>query len=74
MQQFPELFKGLGKLKDSYKIKLREGATPFAPRRVPIPLLPKVKEELQRMENVGVITSQLSGTQAWWSCPNRMGK
>ena len=34
-------------------------ATPFAlttPRRVPIPLLPKVKEELQRMESMGVIT------------------
>lgn len=56
VEQFPELFKGLGKLKDSYKIKLREGATPFALmtlRRVLIPLLPK---ELQRMENMGVIT------------------
>ena len=59
VEQFPELFKGLGKLRDDYKIKLREGATPFAlttPRRVPIPLLPKVKEELQRMESMGVIT------------------
>ena len=28
-EQFTELFKGLGKLKESYKIKLREGATPF---------------------------------------------
>ena len=59
VEQFPELFKGLGKLKDSYKIKLREEATPFAlttPRRVPIPLLPKVKDELQRMETMGVIT------------------
>ena len=59
VEQFPELFRGLGKLKDTYQIKLREGATPFTlttPRRVPIPLLPKVKEELQRMENMGVIT------------------
>ena len=30
VEQFPELFKSLGKLKDSYKIMLREGATPFA--------------------------------------------
>ena len=30
VEQFPELFKGLGKLRDNYKIKLREGATPFA--------------------------------------------
>ena len=59
LKQFPEVFKGLGKLKDSYKIKLRDDETPFAlttPRRVPIPLLPKVKEELRRMENLGVIT------------------
>ena len=28
----------------------------MTPRCVPIPLLPKVKEELQRMENMGVIT------------------
>ena len=59
MDQFPELFKGPGKLKDSCKIKLREGATPFTlttPRHVPIPLLSKVKEELQRMESMGVIT------------------
>ena len=56
--QFPELFRGLGKLRDSYKIKL-QGVIPFTlttPRRVPIPLLPKVKEELQRMESMGVIT------------------
>jgi len=59
LKQFPEVFKGLGKLKDSYKIKLRADTTPFAltaQRRVPIPLLPKVKEELRRMENLEVIT------------------
>ena len=59
LKNFPELFKGLGKLKDNYVIKLQEGAVPFAlstSRRVPIPLLPKVKEELQRMENLGVIS------------------
>lgn len=59
VEQFPELFKGLEKLKDSYKIKLREEATPFVlttPWRVPIPLLPKVKDEIQRMESMGVIT------------------
>ena len=59
MSQFPDVFKGLGKLKDNYVIKLRENATPYAlttPRRVPLPLLPKVKEELQRMERLGVIT------------------
>ena len=59
VKQFPDVFGGLGQLKDDYVIQLRENATPFAlttPRRVPIPLLPKVKEELQRMERLGVIT------------------
>ncbi len=35
-----------------------DGATPYAlsvPRRVPLPLLEKVKTELQRMESEGVI-------------------
>lgn len=58
-KQFPSLFKGLGKLSGEYTIKLKEGAKPFAlmtPRRVAIPLLPAVKKELKRMEELGVIT------------------
>lgn len=57
--QYPKLFTGLGKIRGEYQIKLREDAFPFAlttPRRVPLPLLPKVKAELARMENLGVIT------------------
>lgn len=56
--RYPELFEGLGKLAGEYTIKLREDAHPVAlttPRRVPIPLLPKVKTELARMEQLGVI-------------------
>ena len=55
---FPSLFKGLGKLKTAYRIHLKEGAKPYAlttPRRVAIPLLPKVEAELKRMEKLGVI-------------------
>ena len=58
-QLFPKLFQGLGKLAGDYKIKLREGARPFSlttPRRVAIPLLPKVKAELECMEALGVIS------------------
>ncbi|KAL5488977.1 hypothetical protein EMCRGX_G018012 [Ephydatia muelleri] len=43
-----------------YKIRMKEGATPFAittPRRVATPLLPKVKAEFKRMEELGVISS-----------------
>ena len=59
VQKFPKLFQGLGRLKDNYTIKLRENAEPYAlntPRRVAIPLLPKVKAELERMESMGVIS------------------
>ena len=59
-EQFPHLFQGLGRLQGDYiyTIKLQEDAKPFAistPRRVAIPLLKPVKQELQRMEELGVI-------------------
>ncbi|MCG8623361.1 MAG: hypothetical protein MJE68_15385 [Proteobacteria bacterium] len=47
--EFPKVFSGLGNLGDEYRIKLKEGAVPYAlftPRNVPIPLREKVKEEL----------------------------
>ena len=57
-QQFPSLFQGLGKLEGEYTIQLQDGAKPFVlstPHRVAIPLFEPVKQELQRMENLGVI-------------------
>ncbi|XP_071093535.1 uncharacterized protein [Haliotis cracherodii] len=56
---FPELFTGLGKMEGEYTIKLKEDAKPFSistPRRVPLPLMKKVKQELQSMESSGVIS------------------
>ena len=56
---YPNLFKGLGELDGDFSIKLKPDPTPFAlttPRRVAIPLLNKVKAELERMKNLGVIT------------------
>ncbi|KAL2104369.1 hypothetical protein ACEWY4_001237 [Coilia grayii] len=56
--QYPKVFTGLGCLTGEYRIKLKEDAKPYAlslPRRVPLPLHDKVKEELQRMEKMGVI-------------------
>ena len=50
MEKFPNLFKGLGKLQNDYKIQLKEGAKPYAlttPRRVAIPLMKPVEQELQ---------------------------
>ncbi|XP_048236436.1 uncharacterized protein LOC125371759 [Haliotis rufescens] len=56
---FPKLFTGLGKMEGEYTIKLKEDAKPFSistPRRVPLPLMKKVKQELQSMESSGVIS------------------
>ena len=59
VKEFPQLFSGLGELEGEYSIKLRPDATPYSlstPRHVAIPLLPKVKAELERMQDLGVIT------------------
>lgn len=56
---YPTVFRGLGCLKESYTIALEGDAIPFAlstPRRIPIPLRGEVREELDRMEAMGVIS------------------
>ena len=56
--KYPRLFHGLGELEGEYEIKLKPDAQPFAimtPRRIPLPMKSKVKEELAGMEKLGVI-------------------
>ena len=56
MANHPELFKGLGE----YRIELKLDARPFAlstPRRVVVPLMLKVKAELESMEMAGIIST-----------------
>ena len=62
---YPEIFEGLGCLPGTYHIKLDPNATPVVqpPRRIPIAIKDKVKEELQRMERLGVITRQIEPTE-----------
>ena len=46
VNQYPDLFKGLGEIEGEYKINLVENSTPFAfttPRKVPPPLLSKTR-------------------------------
>ena len=76
----PRLLKGLGDLKGEFKIKLKPNSTFFAlttPRRVALPLMSKVKAELERMENMRVISKvdiPTTGVQAWLSSPNLIAK
>lgn len=68
-KEYPELFHGLGKMKTAYKISLREDAAPmclFAPRRVPHPLVEKVKQQLGKMEKSKIITRVTEPTE-WCS-------
>ncbi|KAL6470492.1 hypothetical protein MHYP_G00216110 [Metynnis hypsauchen] len=64
-------FSGIGTLKgEPVKITLKEGAEPYSiatPRRVPIPLLPRVEEELKRMESMGIIEKVTDPTE--WCAP-----
>lgn len=58
-ETYPSLCSGLGRVQQPHTIKLKPDATPYSlstPRRVPIPLLGKVKDELARMEQMGVIS------------------
>ena len=55
----PDLFQGLSKIPGKYHIQLKDDAMQFVlstPRRVALPLQPKVKSELQRKEQLGVIS------------------
>ena len=65
--RFKRVFTGLGTIGEEYCISLKEGARPYSlhsPRNVPIPLRSKVEEELNRMEEMGVI-SKVDEPTSW---------
>ena len=69
VERYESIFQGLGRFGEPYTIKLRPDAKPVAiytPRRVPFPLRSQVKEELARMEALGVI-SQVDQPTDWCS-------
>lgn len=57
IHKYAGVFQGFGALPFTYSIKLREDAQPVihAPRRVPVALRDRLKAELDRMVNLGVI-------------------
>ena len=58
IKEFPDWFMGIGKFPGEYKIQLQHDVHPVihAPRKCPIALCPKVKEHLNKMECLGMIT------------------
>ena len=59
LEEFSSVFQGLGNIGEPYDIKLKPDAKPYAlftPRNIPLPLRPRVEEELQRMDKLGVIS------------------
>ena len=69
VKEFLTLFKGLGKLSESYSIKLRPCIQPmciYTARKIAHPLLSKVKTEIDRMLAEGVI-SPVDGPTDWCS-------
>ena len=57
-KQCPSLFEGLGNLGEPFEIHLKEAAVLYCiytPRLVLLPLRKKVKQELDKMESMGVI-------------------
>ncbi len=67
---FPRTVHRLRKIQGQLQNQAQERCHTFAlttPRRVPLPLLPKVKAELQRIVKLGVIEkiAPQNGVQAW---------
>ncbi|GBL75327.1 Uncharacterized protein K02A2.6, partial [Araneus ventricosus] len=58
INEFHDVFSGIGKLNKVVKIHLKDNYAPSvaAARKIPLALHDKVKAELNRMENMGVIT------------------
>ncbi|KAK2715086.1 hypothetical protein QYM36_009913 [Artemia franciscana] len=65
LNEFSDVFEGIGTLPGTCKIFLKEGAiqTIQPPKRVPFALQAKFKEELDRLESLGVIEKVTKPTQ-----------
>jgi hypothetical protein len=65
LNEFSEVFEGIGKLPGTCKIYLKEGAIPTVqpPKQILFALQAKFKEELERLESLGVIGKVTKPTQ-----------
>ena len=72
VNQYPDLFQGLGEIPGEYDSKLIENPNPFAlttPRTVPVPLLSKTKLEIERMLELGVTIIKKIDKPTDWCAP-----
>ena len=70
VSEYPEVFSGLGNLREEYTIRLQDAVKPYAlstPRRIALPLLKRVNEEPVRMESLDVIAPVKEPTD--WCSP-----
>ena len=58
MKEFPDQFTGISRFPGEYAVWLHHDVHPviYAPRKYPIALCPKIKEHLNKMECLGVVT------------------
>ncbi|UYV75192.1 K02A2.6-like, partial [Cordylochernes scorpioides] len=66
IKEFPEVFEGLGQIGNPYEIKLKPGAKPYAvhtPRRVPIPLMEKLKTRLEELDKDDILAKIFEAQQ-----------
>lgn len=68
LSNYSDLFTGLGKIEGKLHLEVDETVTPVVmpPRRVPIAVKGKLREELDRLEGLGVLTKEEEPT-AWVS-------
>ena len=64
LTEYGDVFKGLGRSKDTYTIQIDESVKPavYAPRRVPVPLREQLREKLDELVNDAVIAPVTEAT------------
>ena len=62
--KFPDVFNGTGKLDGQYNLEIEADAVPVVhpPRKVPIAIKPQLKEELERLHNLGILAPVVEPT------------
>lgn len=63
-KDYSDTLEGTGKLESQHKLEVEEGATPVVhlPRRVPLVLKGKLKEELDCLQSLGIIEKVTTST------------